>query len=140
MPKAEALVLDTHVWINVALGRLPIAPRVAKKIDAAAFAGALYISAITPWEVASLVAHGKLKLNAPTFDWVTRTMQATRVIVAPLEPVIAVDSVELPLFHGDPADRIIVATTRHLAAVLVTRDGKILEYAESTKNVRALEP
>jgi PIN domain nuclease of toxin-antitoxin system len=60
--------------------------------------------------------------------------------VFPLEPAIAVDAGELPLFHGDPADRMIVATARHLRAILVTRDGKILDYALETKNVRVLEP
>jgi predicted nucleic acid-binding protein len=33
----------------------------------------------------------------------------------------------------------IVATARHLGAILVTRDSKILDYAD-TKNVRVLEP
>ena len=32
-------------------------------------------------------------------------------------------------FHGDPADRIIVATARTMGARLVTRDSKIREYA-----------
>ncbi|MFM7623015.1 MAG: hypothetical protein ACKO57_08605 [Alphaproteobacteria bacterium] len=32
-------------------------------------------------------------------------------------------------FHGDPADRIIVATARILGASLVTSDEKILTYA-----------
>ena len=61
-------------------------------------------------------------------------------MVHPLEPEIAVDSAELPLFHGDPADRMIVATARHLSAMLVTRDAKILAWAEATKGVRVLEP
>lgn len=30
--------------------------------------------------------------------------------------------------HGDPADRILVATARTLGAVLVTRDAKLLAY------------
>jgi PIN domain nuclease of toxin-antitoxin system len=31
--------------------------------------------------------------------------------------------------HGDPADRMIVATARHLGASVVTRDSRILAYA-----------
>ncbi len=42
--------------------------------------------------------------------------------------------------HADPADRLIVATARHLNALLVTRDGAILDYAEESKAVRTLEP
>ncbi|MBM3580047.1 MAG: type II toxin-antitoxin system VapC family toxin, partial [Alphaproteobacteria bacterium] len=33
-------------------------------------------------------------------------------------------------FHGDPADRIIVATTKMLGATLLTRDKKILDWAK----------
>jgi PIN domain nuclease of toxin-antitoxin system len=52
-----------------------------------------------------------------------------------------VDAVELPAWdHGDPADRLIVATARHLDAVLVTRDTRILQYAGETRAVRAIEP
>jgi PIN domain nuclease of toxin-antitoxin system len=46
-----------------------------------------------------------------------------------LTPEIALDSSRLPAtFHGDPADRIIVATARRMAARLLTRDQKLLEY------------
>ncbi|MFY8131251.1 MAG: PIN domain-containing protein, partial [Burkholderiaceae bacterium] len=39
-------------------------------------------------------------------------------------------STELPGdFHKDPADRMIVATARKLAAALVTKDEKIRSYA-----------
>jgi PIN domain nuclease of toxin-antitoxin system len=48
--------------------------------------------------------------------------------------------VDLPAWtHGDPADRLIVATAHHRNALLVTRDSAILEYAEQSKAVRALE-
>lgn len=85
-----------------------------------------------------LAAKGALRFNAPTVSWVTDAVHASHVIVFPLEPAIAVDAADLPLFHGDPADRMIVATARHLKGVLITRDTKILDYASETKNVRVL--
>ncbi|MDQ5917640.1 MAG: hypothetical protein QG660_751, partial [Pseudomonadota bacterium] len=46
-----------------------------------------------------------------------------------LSPEIAVASTRLPgEIHADPADRIIVATARHLGATLVTADGLLLAY------------
>jgi PIN domain nuclease of toxin-antitoxin system len=49
---------------------------------------------------------------------------------APLTPDIAIDASQLPGEpHGDPADRMIVATARHLGASVVTRDSRILAYA-----------
>ena len=52
------------------------------------------------------------------------------VTLAPLEPEIAVASTRLPFeMHADPADRILVATARHLGAALVTADKALLELA-----------
>jgi PIN domain nuclease of toxin-antitoxin system len=52
------------------------------------------------------------------------------VHLVPLEPEIAVASTRLPFeMHPDPADRILVATARHLGATLVTADGALLELA-----------
>ena len=139
MATDDRFVLDTHVWKMLVAGDR-FAPRVLRRIDAAAATDALYIAAVSVWEIAMLAAKGVLKLNAATLSWVTDAVHASRVIVFPLEPAIAIDAAELPLFHGDPADRMIVATARHLKAVLITRDAKILDYAEETKNVRVVEP
>jgi PIN domain nuclease of toxin-antitoxin system len=74
-------------------------------------------------------------------EFITEALRATRTAVAPLEPAIAVDAVELPAWeHRDPSDRLIVATTRFLKGVSVTRDSAILEYAAGAKAVRVLEP
>ena len=56
----------------------------------------------------------------------------------PLTPSICVRSLRLPgVFHGDLADRLIVATARELGAVLLTRDEPILQYA-ALGHLRAL--
>jgi PIN domain nuclease of toxin-antitoxin system len=50
-------------------------------------------------------------------------------LFVPVDNEIAVRSVELPgEIHKDPADRMIVATARKLAAPLVTADEKIQNY------------
>ena len=52
--------------------------------------------------------------------------------LAALTPEIAIDVSQLPGdFQSDPADRMIVATARRLGAAIVTRDRKILGYAEA---------
>lgn len=139
MAAAERLVLDTHVWKMLVDGDR-FAPRVLRRIEAAGPRGNLYVASITIWEIAMLVQKGSLRLNRPTLDWVTTAVHESSVVVAPQDPAIAVDAADLRAFHGDPADRLIVATARRLSATLVTRDTKILEYAERTGNVRTLEP
>ena len=134
-------MLDTHVWLDVASGRGRIVPRVMRRIERAAAAGVLYVAAITPWEVAMLARAGKLRVTGAILDWLVEALPLTRTAVAPLEPQIAVDAVELPAWdHCDPADRLIVATARYLEGILVTRDSAILDYANDVKAVRTIEP
>ncbi len=137
----EPIVLDTHIWLDVAFGRGRFAPRLLRRLNKAAEAGVLYIAAISAWEIAMLVRAGRVRVAGPVLDWLTRAQRATRTAVAPFGPAIAVDAVELPAWtHADPADRMIVATARLMNALLVTRDGTILDYAETSKAVRAAEP
>jgi PIN domain nuclease of toxin-antitoxin system len=54
------------------------------------------------------------------------------IILCPLTSTIAAQSYKLPgTFHGDPADRMIVATARVENAVLFTRDEEILRYSKA---------
>jgi PIN domain nuclease of toxin-antitoxin system len=141
MPSVEALVLDTHVWLDIAFGRGKVLPRVMRRLERSAAGGVLYVAAITPWEVAMLARAGKLRVAGPVLPWLVAALQGTRTAVAPLEPAIAVDAVDLPGWeHRDPADRLIVATARHLDGTLITRDAAILDYAALAKAVRAIEP
>ena len=141
MPTSEAVVLDTHVWLDLAFGRGRFKRAVMRKLERAGEQSVLYVAAITPWEVAMLARAGKLRVAGSLLGWLMAALSATRTAVAPLDPEVAVDAVELPVWqHGDPADRLIVATARRLGATLVTRDGAILEYADEVKGLRAIEP
>jgi PIN domain nuclease of toxin-antitoxin system len=52
-----------------------------------------------------------------------------KIDVIDLNAQIIIDSTHLPgSFHRDPADRMIVATSRVLKAPLITSDSKILKY------------
>ena len=105
----------------------------------AAKTSSIKIASISLWEVAMLAARGKISLEEGTLDWIRKALSAPGILVCPLSPEIAVDSVNLPgTFHGDPADRIIVASARLLNATLVTSDRQILRYAagEYVKVVR----
>jgi PIN domain nuclease of toxin-antitoxin system len=100
-------------------------------MDASARQSRLYVSAITPWEIGLLVNKGRLKLGAEVMQWVRDALALPGVTLAPLEPEIAVASTRLPFeMHADPADRILVATARHLGATLVTADEALLTLAK----------
>lgn len=127
------MVLDTHVWIWVVEGdRAALSAGSIEAIERAAKRGAVGVSAISVWEVAMLEAKGRISLSRPVDDWVHAALQAPGVRLLPLSPEIAIGSTRLPgTPHGDPADRILIASARHLGGHLATCDREILDYSAS---------
>ena len=132
------LVLDTHALIWAHMG-IRIPKNVEKRIASAGKDNELFVSAITPWEIALGARKGRIKIAGDVLEWIQEALDALSAMVASLEPAIAVDAVDLAWEHTDPSDRIIVATARRLGASLVTADTAILEYAEATGAVRVVE-
>lgn len=127
------IVLDTHAWIWLINGdeQLRLSEALPLIERAAQFSN-VKVSAISVWEVSMLEAKGRISFSMECLDWVKQALAAPGISLVPLTPEIAVLSSRLPgEFHGDPADRIIVATALKLSASLVTKDRKILRYSES---------
>jgi PIN domain nuclease of toxin-antitoxin system len=62
-------------------------------------------------------------------EWLNSLLTVPNVTLLPLTAQSALDSTRLPgSFHGDPADRMIVATARAESAPLVTADQRIRAY------------
>ncbi|MBS2021361.1 MAG: type II toxin-antitoxin system VapC family toxin [Deltaproteobacteria bacterium] len=123
-----SLLLYTHVWVWWHLEPDRIPARAHKLIAAAGRESALYLSAISPWEVSVLVEKRRLELNMDVLAWIERALELPGLSVYPLTPAIAVASTRLPFpLHPDPADRIIAATALELGATLLTRDERLLE-------------
>lgn len=127
----SSILLDTHIWIWLNQGASTLATSTIQWIDAIANEGAVYISAISVWEIATLVAKKKIILTTSVSDWVKRALELPGVQLLPLSPEIAIESTLLPEgFHADPADRIIVASARLHDLTLLTRDQKIIDYGQ----------
>ena len=128
------LLLDTHTWVWAAaapdhLGKKTRALLVQRKTER-------LVSAVSVLEIARLSADGHLVFALATAAWIE---QASRILLLEHLPVtsdIAVEAYALPApFHRDPADRLLVATTRLLNLTLLTADERILQY----RSVRALD-
>ncbi|MEW6088711.1 MAG: type II toxin-antitoxin system VapC family toxin [bacterium] len=126
----DIVILDTHVWIWLLTGgkKLENSGCLAH-IENAAKYGNIRVSAISVWEVGMLEAKGRIKFPVECIDWINKALSVPGVSLVPLTPEIAVESSQLPdKFHGDPADRIIVASARKLGATLITHDKEIISY------------
>jgi PIN domain nuclease of toxin-antitoxin system len=129
--RSGLLLLDTHALIWSLEERPRLGSAAKRSINVAARLNQVAVSAISPWEVALLVSKGRLNLSTDVMVWVRNALSKPGVSLIPLEPEIAVASARLPFeMHSDPADRILVATARHLGATLVTSDGLLLDLAK----------
>ena len=123
------LLLDTHavVWLMEAM---PLAPSARTAITEAQQDGEVFVSPVSAWEIGLLLSKKRLTLGRPVQDWFANLLALPGIQLASLAPAAAIEASFLPgELHADPADRLLVATARHLDASLVTRDASLLSYA-----------
>lgn len=131
------IVLDTHaaIWfaIDEGLGR-----QSEKMADRALASDRLAVSAFSFWELAMLIAKGRLRSFKSAAEerakWV-----GSGIRELPLTGEIAILAAELTGLNGDPADRIIAATAIANDATLVTADAKLLRWRHRLKRQDANE-
>lgn len=117
------VLLDTHFWIWWMIGQEALTTTERAALGAAAESGQLALSAISLWEAQMLHARGRLRLDMPFAAWLLQAASAAVVQLVPLDVGVVLALNDLPAaFHGDPADRIIVATARARDVPLATRD------------------
>ncbi|MBY0494557.1 MAG: type II toxin-antitoxin system VapC family toxin [Cyanobacteria bacterium] len=123
-------VLDTHAWIWWVDGDRRLSRRARATIERAGARGELFLSLYSVWEVAKRVEKGQLGFDRPLDEWLDAALAAEGLQIVDVTRRLLVDSCRLPQpFHGDPADQIIVSTTRSLSATLVTKDARLRDYA-----------
>jgi PIN domain nuclease of toxin-antitoxin system len=126
------VLLDTHYWLWLQTGD-------SEQINAAAraeilglqLAKRLYLSAVSVWEVARLVAEGDMELGMSLDRFVRQATIDGGLSLLPMTTQILIESTRLPGdIHRDPSDRLLVATAREHGLTLVTRDKLLLRYAK----------
>ena len=116
------LLLDTHAlyWWMIEDDRFPPQARAAieEGRDIAA------VSAASVWEIAIKRALGKMRIDVD----LSRDMEESMFEPLPITVDHAVAAGLLPLHHGDPFDRMLVAQAQVEGLVLLTRDRQIGRY------------
>jgi len=120
------IVLDTHVLIWYLDNPSLLSTAARRAIDAAIQAQAIFYSQISLWEIAMLAHRGRIQFKIEPEQWLQNLQKLPLFTPVGITAEIASHSVRLPdPFPGDPADRIIAATSLHLNFPLVTRDEAI---------------
>ncbi|MGH8897729.1 MAG: type II toxin-antitoxin system VapC family toxin [Egibacteraceae bacterium] len=131
------ILLDTHVVLWWQAGGDRLSRRAAREL---AKADAILISPISCWEVATLLAKGRIGLDRDIYTWIRDLFNVERITSASLSPQAAVGAALLGQkgFHGDPADRFLYATARELSVPLMTKDEQIREFADRSGDLQTV--
>jgi len=120
-------VLDTHAWLFWVNDSTDLIS--SKALGRIKSESTLGVSVISCWEIAMLVSKERLKLSVDVQYWVDQALHYPGIKLLPIDPQIAVLSTRLPgQFHGDPADRFIVATAMQFKSSLISKDRQIREW------------
>ena len=131
-------LLDTHAWIWAVEGNeRRIGGRTRRLLARAESAGALWVSAISLFEIAALHTSERLSFTRPVEQWLREAIGNSGARVAELSPAVAIDAGLIPREAlADPIDRVLVATARQIGATLVTADERVLDYSAGAAGVR----
>ena len=122
----DAPLLDTHAWVWWILEDRRLDRAGAERLDALGVDERPYLADISLWEVAMLVEKHRLELPVPLPEWLEHASHPRSVRVVPISAAIAAEAHAVRVLR-DPADRLIVASSRVLGVPLFTYDRRIMQ-------------
>lgn len=124
------ILLDTNVLLWIVNDDVRLGSEARDILERASSAGQVAVSAISFWEIGLLLSKRRIALAMPLADFAAAIANAPAFRVVPVDWDIAVEAGSLPAgIHGDPGDRILIASARQLGCPMATTDGKILQHA-----------
>ena len=123
------IVIDTHVlvwWLTRAPG---LSRKAQRTLAAHGDPGQIIVSAISLLEIATAMRRGRLRLSMPLDQWLAdmNSLPEIRVESISADITVVTGGLAEPM-HGDPADRLSVATASTPGVPLVTGDEKLRAY------------
>lgn len=123
------LLLDTCALVWLGMGGGDLSPDAKRRIEAAP---TLYHSSISAWEIARLAKEGKIELGVPPGEFLADLAGQYGLVSLPPDDETMLRAAQLPDFHKDPADRIIIATALLRDLPVVTGDARFPAYGVRT--------
>ncbi len=119
-------LLDTHVFLWWNLGD----PRLSDNATAIISDGnnEIFLSAVSAWEIAIKVAKKRLTVPEEPVRFVPSRMQLHGFQPLPIQIHHATRIYELPIYHTDPFDRLLIAQSQIESMPLISVDTEIRKY------------
>lgn len=89
----------------------------------------IFLSIVALWEISIKKTIRKIEIPENTFQ-LARACKKEEIKILPIKLKYIERIQKLPLLHGDPFDRIIMATAIEEDLTIVTSDSKIKQYSE----------
>lgn len=121
------LLLDTHTILWLTEDSPNLGKAAYRACDAALAAGELAVPSIVFYEAGRLLKRGRVAGPSSVREWRLRLLSLGVREVA-LSTEIVIRASEFDDLHGDPLDRVIIATALAEDAVLLTADRPILDW------------
>ena len=121
-------LLDTHALLWYLRDAMELSPVARREIDNADF---VFVSMASLWEIAIKRSIGKIRLEADTAE-IAAMCRERSIDLVPIDTAAMDALMTLPKIHGDPFDRIIIATALTRGLTVITRDGIIPNYPVKT--------
>ena len=119
------ILIDTHILLWWLEGNPRLAERGRKEIDSEN--NEIYVSCVSLWEIAIKTALGKLKMP----NGLPEILKKNAIAIVPVLPHHVASFSSVPVLHGDPFDRMLIAQTLAEDLTLMTHDRQISAYAIS---------
>lgn len=129
--KQHKILVDTHVWLWVMAGSPALSKEFIQDFERILKGNGVLISPMSIWEIGMLVEKKRIEIDMDVMDWIEQSLETPGINLTPITPRIAIQSTRLVgTIHGDPVDRLLIATAHEENAIFVTCDQKILRYGK----------
>ena len=131
MAKGVPMILDTCALLWLVSGGGKLSRGTLKEIQESP---AIYVSAISGFEIAIKASRGKLQLSHAPQEWFEKIIEHHGLTVLPLQLNICIAAAQLPPIHNDPCDRFIIASAKLNDLTVVTTDENFEKYGVTVLN------
>jgi len=126
------LLLDTHLII----WSVSNPERLSKTTQCyISDAEAIYVSAVSIWEICIKIKLNKLQLDLAAFVKEIKSIGVQSLAITWKHAEL---TKELPLYHRDPFDRMLIAQSMSEPLTLLTNDATLPQYSELVRHVDSL--
>lgn len=119
-------LLDTHtlIWVTEGSKRIPKCIREAEASECVVSVASLY-------EMHFKAANKTFEVAASVGEY----LKANRSPILAITEQDALVAARLPLIHGDPIDRLLIAQAKNRSLIIVTADSRVLQYPVKTLEI-----